>query len=72
MSDEDLRHVFEPYRTGQKHNERGTGLGLYISKGIAEAHGGHIEVDSEPGKGSHFALVVPLAANRQDTNRPRP
>jgi signal transduction histidine kinase len=40
----------------------GFGLGLYISKVIADAHGGSIEVTSRPGEGSTFAVRLPLAA----------
>ena len=41
--------------------QKGTGLGLYITKGIAEAHGGQIRVDSEEGRGSTFSFTLPLA-----------
>jgi heavy metal sensor kinase len=44
------------------HTKKGTGLGLAICAWIAEAHHGHIEVQSEVGKGSTFTLVLPLAA----------
>lgn len=40
-------------------NPTGTGLGLYITQGIVEAHGGHIVAESEPGQGSEFRFTVP-------------
>ena len=51
------------YRTDEAraHTKKGTGLGLSICTWIAEAHHGRIEVQSEPGKGSTFTLLLPLA-----------
>lgn len=58
---EDLKRIFEKfYRVERSQNVLGTGLGLCISKGIIEAHGGEISVESAPGKGSTFTVELPL------------
>ncbi len=51
-------YIFEPFYT-TKPRERGTGLGLSIVFGITKQHGGYIEVESTPGKGSCFTLYFP-------------
>jgi signal transduction histidine kinase/CheY-like chemotaxis protein len=58
---EDLEHIFEEFsQVGDiKAREAGTGLGLALSRRLAEAHGGHISVSSEPGVGSRFELRLP-------------
>ena len=56
---EDLKRLFEPFYTTKF---TGTGLGLAISKSLIEQHGGHIEVDSEPGRGTTFFLFLPERA----------
>jgi len=58
---EDLRRIFEKfYRVEKSQDVSGTGLGLCISRGIVEAHGGQITVESAPGKGSTFIIELPL------------
>jgi signal transduction histidine kinase len=52
--------IFEPFFRGEQARKRhGTGLGLAIAKQIAEAHGGHISVESEPGRGATFRVHLP-------------
>lgn len=59
---EHLPHVFDRYWTIKEGNPTGTGLGLYITQGIVEAHGGQIVAESEPGQGSEFRFTVPRLA----------
>lgn len=74
----DLNAVFEEYRqirvAGQRHLAKGMGLGLSIAKRLATLLGHELDVRSLPGKGSMFAVIVPLAetgacasASRADT-----
>jgi K+-sensing histidine kinase KdpD len=56
--------VFERFFQGEIHKagrRKGTGLGLSICKGIIEAHGGEIWVESKPGKGAKFSFSLPLS-----------
>jgi len=50
--------VFEPFFT-TKGEGKGTGLGLYVSSGIVEKHGGELSFDSRPGQGATFRLTLP-------------
>ncbi|MNI42393.1 Alkaline phosphatase synthesis sensor protein PhoR [compost metagenome] len=58
---EHLPHVFDRYWTVKEGNPTGTGLGLYITQGIVEAHGGRIVAESAPGQGALFRFTVPVA-----------
>jgi two-component system, NtrC family, sensor kinase len=59
-----LPKIFDPFFTTKPIGE-GTGMGLSISYKIVEAHGGKILVDTEPGIGTTFSIVLPIAQTRQ-------
>jgi signal transduction histidine kinase len=62
IPEEELAYVFDPYRRSgpSKKVAAGTGLGLFVARQIAVAHGGGIEVESKLGAGSTFRLRLPL------------
>ena len=63
ISEADQQRVFEPFERGSANGEvKGLGLGLAISRQLAEAHGGRLDVASDGKSGSVFSLVLPLGA----------
>ena len=52
--------MFERYWSGAPGSRDGAGLGLYITRGIIEAHGGTLRVDTREGEGSTFTFTLPL------------
>ena len=69
---EEIPKIFAPFHrvaTAGAPGERSTGLGLAIVQKITDAHGGRIEVDSEPGRGSTFTLVLPAADGGEASGR---
>jgi two-component system sensor histidine kinase KdpD len=65
---QDLTRIFDKfYRVQRPENVTGTGLGLFISKGIIEAHGGHITAANRPGGGTIFKINLPIV--EQDNSK---
>jgi len=58
IPEEVIRKIFDPFFT-TKDNERNTGLGLSITKGIIDKHHGTIEIESEPGRGTRIIIELP-------------
>jgi signal transduction histidine kinase len=61
IREQELPRLFEPYFRAERAGYKGTGLGLAIAKGIVDAHGGKIWVESEVGKGTRFFFSMPAA-----------
>jgi signal transduction histidine kinase len=62
ISEEDLNHIFDSFYRSSDPNvseQTGSGLGLAMTSEIVRLHGGHIEVQSTPGQGTHFSIRLP-------------
>jgi two-component system NtrC family sensor kinase len=66
-----LRHLWEPFERGASGPRTGAGLGLFIVREIARAHGGTVEVASEPGRGTAFTVRLPTRAPAEPPPTPR-
>lgn len=61
MTPDTRAHIFDPFFT-TKERGRGTGLGLVVVNQVIEEHHGHVEVETEPGRGTRFRLRFPVAS----------
>jgi signal transduction histidine kinase len=71
---DDRKHIFEPFYRGRDavaRQTQGSGLGLNLVMRIVAAHGGHVVVQSEPGKGSTFILALPSASESESLSLAR-
>jgi signal transduction histidine kinase len=71
----DLPHLFEPFfttRHGDDGQRRGTGLGLSVSWGLVQAHGGRIDVQSTLGQGTTFTVRLPRGVGAANDGEARP
>lgn len=69
---EDLPRVFTKFFRRDHGRPTGTGLGLWISQGLVEAHGGLLTAASEPGAGSTFSFTLPTDAFEREHEQPEP
>ena len=67
---EDYNAAFAKHWQEKTGDRRGSGLGLYIAKGIIEAHGGRIWIASVPGRGTTVSFTLPRADTRQSIAQP--
>ena len=71
IPEENLARIFDPFFT-TKPVGQGTGLGLAISHSIVADHGGRVEVESTPGRGSRFRVILPVGGRGQGRKQAGP
>jgi len=64
IAEEYVPHIFEPFFSTKR--EKGTGLGLWVSLGIAQSHGGRLQVRNRPGGGTVFSMTLPIGGPPAD------
>ncbi len=67
IAEESLPHIFEPFFSTKE--EKGTGLGLWVSQGIVQAHGGSIKLRSREGRGTVFNVALPINGPTEHAER---
>ena len=73
LAPEEIDHVFEKFYRGKlaaRHRGEGTGMGLAIARGIAEAHGGSVSCENMPGGGAKFSLSIPVECKESTAAQP--
>src|SRR5205814_9582480 len=61
ISSELRREVFKRFYPSESRKAGGMGMGLYASKAVVQAHGGHLALETDPGKGTRVIITLPLA-----------
>jgi nitrogen-specific signal transduction histidine kinase len=69
IPEEYLPHIFEPFFSTK--DEKGTGLGLWVSQGIVQAHGGSIKLRSREGRGTTFSVALPIGGPSESEHAER-
>ena len=68
LAPEEVQRIFERFERGRRSDQtRGFGLGLWVARRVAQLHGGDVRVDSTPGRGTCFTLVLPPLRDANDS-----